>query len=77
MAERSKAPDSRSGPQLWAWVRIPFLTVPTLGSFLVYRKNLTLRYQDPNPIMIALKEDLTARTLDAMEGRRNYFTVLC
>ena len=37
MAERSKAPDSRdsssmtnmeySGPRMWAWVRIPLLTV--------------------------------------------------
>ena len=26
VAERSKAPDSRSGPRMWAWVRIPFLT---------------------------------------------------
>ena len=26
MAERSKAPDSRSGLHMWAWVRIPFLT---------------------------------------------------
>ena len=26
VAERSKAPDSRSGPQMWAWVQIPFLT---------------------------------------------------
>ena len=25
VAERSKAPDSRSGPHLWAWVQIPFL----------------------------------------------------
>ena len=24
MAEWSKAPDSSSGPLLWAWVRIPF-----------------------------------------------------
>ena len=26
VAERSKAPDLRSGPHMWAWVRIPFLT---------------------------------------------------
>ena len=27
VAEWSKAPDSRSGPPMWAWVRIPFLTI--------------------------------------------------
>ena len=27
MAERSKAPDSRSGPRKRAWVRTPLLTV--------------------------------------------------
>ena len=42
MAERSKAPDSRaqlfvlterSGPRMWAWVRIPLLTKTFFLSF--------------------------------------------
>ena len=27
VAERSKASDLRSDPHMWAWVRIPFLTI--------------------------------------------------
>ncbi len=27
VAEWSKAPDSSSGPRMWAWVQIPLLTV--------------------------------------------------
>ena len=27
VAEWSKAPDLRSGPLMWAWVQIPFLTM--------------------------------------------------
>ena len=32
VAEWSKAPDSRSGPRMWAWVRIPSLIFFEAGS---------------------------------------------
>ncbi len=42
MAERSKAPDSSSGPRKWAWVQIPLLTQPFFfwQVFLVFGKVL-------------------------------------
>ena len=36
VAERSKAPDLRSGPLMWAWVQIPFLTILFLFCLVIY-----------------------------------------
>ena len=36
VAERSKAPDLRSGPLMWAWVRIPFLTTFSFNFLQAY-----------------------------------------
>ena len=35
MAERSKVPDSRSGPHMRAWVQIPFLTYLFIATLFI------------------------------------------
>ena len=42
MAERSKALRSGRSPLLWAWVRIPLLTVKILSGYILASKFLQL-----------------------------------
>ena len=43
MAERSKAPDLRSGPPMWAWVQIPFLTMYLFFLFLLSLSSIVIQ----------------------------------
>ena len=60
MAERSKAPDSRvrlfpsleySGPRMWAWVRIPLLTMPFSCHFH-FNYQIRHQYYQQNSLLV-------------------------
>ena len=53
MAEWSKAPESKSGPQMWAWVRIPFSTLllSTKSNLKNYTINSVFSLQMYNAIL--------------------------